>query len=120
MPRPRKCRKVCQLPKHQDFYPLNSNENEIPITLSVDEYETLRLIDKEGFSQEECGTYMQIARATVQQIYTSARRKVAEALVDGRPFHIEGGDYHLCDGQEAHCDCGGCPKHRCQRQQAST
>ena len=115
MPRPRKCRKVCQMPSHQGFYPLGGAENKTPIILSVDEYETIRLIDKEGFSQEECGFYMQIARATVQQIYTSARKKLAEALVDGRSIRIEGGDYQLCDGKEEQCSCGGCHKHRCTR-----
>lgn len=83
--------------------------------MTVDEYETLRLIDKEGFSQEECGAYMRIARTTVQQIYNNARKKVACALVDGRPLKIEGGDYSLCDGEEMHCNCGGCEKHRCRR-----
>lgn len=81
--------------------------------MAVDEYETLRLIDKEGFSQEECGKYMRIARTTVQQIYNNARKKVAIALVDGRPLKIEGGDYRLCDGAEQQCGCGGCEKHRC-------
>lgn len=113
MPRPRKCRKVCQLPRHQCFYPLTGSENENPVILSVDEYETIRLIDKEGFSQEECGSYMRIARATVQQIYTNARKKLAVALVDGHPIRIEGGDYQLCNGEEEQCDCGGCHKHRC-------
>lgn len=115
MPRPRKCRKVCQLPRHPGFYPIDGEQNNPKITLSVDEYETLRLIDKEGFSQEACGSYMQIARATVQAIYTSARKKVACALVEGRPLQIEGGDYRLCDGQEETCDCGGCHKHRCHQ-----
>ena len=91
MPRPRKCRKVCRLPLHGEFRPVNGNRKNI-IVLTVDEYETVRLIDKEGFSQEQCGVYMHIARTTVQQIYTSARKKIAHALVDGceeiEPQHI--------------------------------
>lgn len=111
MPRPRKCRKVCCLPKNLVFTP-ETPSDEAPVLLTVDEYETLRLIDKEGFSQEECGGYMDIARATVQQIYTSARKKVADALVNGRTIRITGGDYRLCDGKESYCRCGGCRKHR--------
>lgn len=112
MPRPQKCRKVCQLPQVTGFMPLNGQDSDSPIVLTVDEYEAIRLIDKQGFSQEECGSYMKVARATVQQIYTSARRKMAEALVDGLPLRIEGGSYQLCDGEEAYCGCGGCQKHR--------
>ena len=113
MPRPRKCRKVCCLPKFTHFAPVGAAETEQEaIVLTIDEYEAIRLIDKEGFSQEECGEYMQIARTTAQQIYTSARKKIADALVDGLPLHIRGGDYSLCSGEEAACRCGGCPKHR--------
>ena len=74
-----------------------------------------QIIDKEGFSQEECGDYMHIARTTVQQIYTNARKKLAETLVEGLPLRIEGGDYQLCDGKEHSCGCGGCRKHRAEK-----
>ena len=112
MPRPRKCRKVCRLPESKEFIPVNGCSENCFITMTVDEYETVRLIDKEGFSQEECGDYMRIARTTVQQIYTNARKKIAEALVEGISLRIEGGDYQLCDGKEHACGCGGCKKHR--------
>lgn len=115
MPRPRKCRKVCCLPKIKEFLPTNADTHTEGVTLTVDEYETIRLIDKQGFSQEDCGIYMQVARTTVQQIYTSAREKLAAALVDGLPLRIEGGDYQLCDGKEEVCRCGGCKRHRCQQ-----
>ena len=111
MPRPRKCRKVCSLPRNSGFLPFRA-ETEDTVILTVDEYEALRLIDREDFSQEQCGEYMHIARTTVQQIYASARKKLANALVDGLAIRIEGGDYRLCDGQEEACVCGGCQRHR--------
>ena len=112
MPRPRKCRKVCRLPENPGFHPIKPNKEMKPVILNVDEYETIRLIDREGFSQEQCGEYMGVGRTTVQQIYTSARRKLADALVEGRAFRIEGGDYQLCEGDEDFCSCGGCWRHR--------
>lgn len=108
--RPR-CRKVCSLPVSAAFVPANSGEKE-EIVLSVEEYEAMRLIDMEGFSQEECGKYMDVARTTAQQIYADARKKVTTALVEGRTLRIEGGSYRLCDGQEEFCGCGGCRRHK--------
>ena len=112
MPRPRKCRKVCCLPDNDGFVPVRGGEELTPIVLNVDEYEAIRLIDREGFSQEQCGEYMRIARTTVQQIYAAARKKLADALVEGLPQRIEGGDFQLCDGNEDYCGCGGCRRHR--------
>lgn len=112
MPRPKKCRKVCQMPEIREFQPVGKSLCQSAVVLSVDEYEAIRLIDKQGFSQEECGRYMQIARTTVQAIYDSARKKLAEALVSGLPLKIEGGDIKLCDGKEEYCGCGGCRRHR--------
>lgn len=112
MPRRKKCRKVCQMPTTQEFRPVGDVPCKSAVILSVDEYEAIRLIDKQGFSQEECASYMQVARTTVQLIYNEARKKLADALVDGLSLRIEGGDYRLCDGKEAYCGCGGCRRHR--------
>lgn len=125
MPRPKKCRKVCCLPRINEFLPAESSGAACEVVIvSVDEYEAVRLIDHENFSQEECSGYMGIARTTVQQIYDSARKKIARALVEGLPLKIEGGDYRLCDGNEEYCGCGGCRRHRrgcmCQERQEET
>jgi len=116
MPRPRKWRKVCCLPASNVYGPLNTGIKEDSlIVMSVDEYETIRLIDLQGFTQEECAEQMHIARTTVQRIYNDARQKLADSLVNEKILRIEGGDYQLCDGLEKTCACGGCPKHRCPR-----
>jgi len=81
------------------------------IVLTVDEYECIRLVDYQGFSQEQCAEYMQVSRATVQLICDKARNKIASALVNGYTIRIEGGDYRLCEGNEETCGCGGCTKH---------
>jgi len=117
MPRPRKWRKVCCLPQSNKFGPINSIQcKEQTVKMTVDEYETIRLIDLQGFTQEECANQMNIARTTVQHIYNDARKKIADSLVNGKMLTIEGGDFKLCDGLESTCRCGGCRKHRCDRE----
>lgn len=68
MSKPRKCRRVCAFPRTVVFVPENKTDNTAEIILTADEYESLRLIDREGLSQEQCGELMQMSRATVQQI----------------------------------------------------
>jgi len=113
MPRPRKWRKVCCLPESSRYGPLYPVMRQQEwVVMTVDEYETIRLIDLEGFTQEECARQMNVARTTVQGIYDGARRKLADSLVNGRVLQIEGGEYQLCDGLELTCGCGGCHRHR--------
>lgn len=119
MPRPTKCRKVCRLPGTLSFVPGESGEDAGGVILTVDEYETIRLIDREGFSQEECGEYMQVARTTVQQIYTCARKKIATAIVDGLPIRIQGGNYQICEGGRNYFRCGGCKKRYFENKEGS-
>lgn len=109
--RPTKCRRVCHYPHNMAFRPASDHANGSPIILTLDEYETIRLIDREGMSQEQCSQQMQVARTTVQKIYGSARRKLADVLVDGLPLRIEGGDVQLCNGAPTECSHQGCFMH---------
>ena len=114
MPRPPRCRRICGAPQVDTFCP-NGCENTEPILLTLDEYEAIRLVDLEQQTHEQCAAQMDISRSTVQEIYESARRKIAACLVHGKPLHITGGNYRICGGQEA-AHCGRC----CQMQRANT
>lgn len=109
MARPQKPRRVCCMPNVRRFGALGERAGlrEV-VTLTVDEYETIRLIDLEGMTQEECANKMMVARTTVQSIYISARKKLAELLVNGKTLHIEGGNFNLCDGSNSFCAKSGC------------
>ena len=111
MPRPRKCRRICALPRHTSFGPLEGAAGG-PVEMTVEEYEALRLIDLLGCTQAQCAQQMGVARSTVQQICDGARRKLTLALVEGRPLVIAGGDYAVCPGGG---DCPGrdCADRRC-------
>lgn len=110
MSRPKKWRNVCCLPKNSRYGPLGCTCEE-EIRMTVDEYEAIRLIDHEGLNQEACAQQMNVARTTVQGIYTEARKKLAELLVSGKMLVIEGGEYKLCDDLGPNCG-RGCAKHR--------
>lgn len=108
MARPRKWRRVCQLPDRKEFGPISNNDKRHVLVMSVDEYETIRLIDHENMTQVECALQMNIARTTVQKIYDQARAKVATALVEGSTIIIDGGDYQLCTGNNQFCQTSSC------------
>lgn len=104
MPRPVKWRKVCCLPERNKFGPIGCVNNNLDyVNMTVDEYESIRLIDLQGLNQEECALQMNVARTTVQGIYIEARRKLADSLVNGKLLLIEGGEYKLCDGEGHRC-----------------
>lgn len=122
MSRPVKWKKVCCLPETDLFGPLNAqNTGEGIITMSVEENETIRLIDLEGLLQEECAESMHVARTTVQKIYNDARKKLADALVNGNVLKIEGGNYKLCEEGQENYGCSRCRKRwvneRCDKAQ---
>jgi predicted DNA-binding protein (UPF0251 family)/predicted Fe-Mo cluster-binding NifX family protein len=99
-----KSRRVCDEPYCFEFHPVKSDNENSEIIMTVDEYETIRLIDLENLSQEECAGRMGIARTTAQMIYNNARKKLAEVLVFGHSLKISGGNYILCSGENPGCN----------------
>lgn len=95
MPRPFRCRRIGQFPVYRSFSPDDVTAKE-SIQMTVDEFETLRLLDGEGLTQGECAERMNISRTTVTAIYESARKKIADVLINGKQLLIAGG----------HCEYG--------------
>lgn len=109
MPRPQRCRRICQEPEYNRF----SSEGitkEQPVRLSIDEFEVIRLVDYEKKTHEQCAVQMDISRTTVTEIYESARYKIADCLMNGKDLLISGGNYRLCDGSVPSCNGRSCPK----------
>ncbi len=96
------------MPGSTEFGPIGNRHLNDGIVMAIDEYETIRLIDLLGYTQEQCAAQMNVARTTVQGIYNDARRKLADALVNGKSLVIRGGDYEICGETAADCNCGGC------------
>ncbi|MCR4817861.1 MAG: DUF134 domain-containing protein [Fretibacterium sp.] len=95
MPRPQRCRRINCFPDFWSFSP--GEEENGTITMTLDELETIRLMDHEGQTHEECAHQMDVSRTTVTGIYESARRKVAKCLVEGKRLVIAGGKYRLSE-----------------------
>ena len=113
MPRPCKRRRICGLPPCGRFGPLDGNGAGARITMTVDEYEAIRLIDLEGLTQEACAGRMNVARTTAQAIYNSARLKLAQFLAYECELRIEGGEYVVCEARERGCShCQNCEYER--------
>jgi len=89
MVRPLKPRKVLFDPNVTYFkpraVPLSMLEE---VDLKIDELEALRLRDYENIEQIEAARKMKISQSTFQRILSSARKKVTEALIEGKAIKI--------------------------------
>lgn len=114
MPRPKRKRIVCREPDYICF-----RADGIPpaeaVVLTVDEFETIRLVDLEKQTHEETARQMQVSRTTVTEIYESARFKLADSIVNGKNLLIEGGHYQLCEGTQSACSAEEAAR-RCKAQ----
>ena len=72
------CFKPCGLPNHT----LET------LQLSKDEMEAIRLADLEGLYHENAANKMEISRPTFGRILSSARAKIADALINGKSIEI--------------------------------
>lgn len=107
MPRPVKQRYCASAPRSRLFKPRGIPLEDLTLaTLTIDEFEALRLADLLGHSQEEAAAMMNISRATFGRIVERARRTVADALVHGHALAIEGGE--VIRTRHAHVRCRNC------------
>jgi predicted DNA-binding protein (UPF0251 family) len=96
MPRPPKCRRVAFLPETTYFKPAGIPLRVLDeVRLSVEEAEAIRLKDLEGLEQAPGAERMNISRPTFQRVLASARRKIADALLNGKAIKIEGGNFEV-------------------------
>ena len=107
MPRPKRMRKMTNPPIFKGFRPIGNDQNQEPVIINFEEYESIRLCDFELNGQEAAAQVMEISRPTFTRIYESARRKVAQAFVLGKPIVFEGGKVYF-DSQWFSCNACGC------------
>jgi len=107
LPRPFKCRRVGFMPGITYFKPAGLPLRELEeVQLSVEEAEALRLKELEGLDQTQGAEKMNISRPTFQRILASARKKMADALLNGKAIRIEGGNFEVAS---LGCKCfNGC------------
>ncbi len=107
MSRPRKCRRVEQLPGFTYFKPSGIPMSELSeVVLSVEEYEAIRLRDFEGMEHEKCAQNMSVSRPTFHRVLVAARQKIAHALVNGTALRIAGGNFKLAQHKLECRSCG--------------
>lgn len=111
MARPRKHKRICAEPETASFN--TGRKGKEYVSLTVDEFETIRLIDYMGLTQQECARQMQVARSTITAVYENARYKFSDSLINDKEIRISGGDYEKCRNS-AVC-CGKCGKSRCKK-----
>lgn len=122
MVRPRIRRRVRFKPEATYFKPAGVRMVDLEeIVVTVDEMESLRLKDLLGLDQSSAAKKMNISQPTFHRLVLGARKKVADALVNGKAIRIEGGNYKMITGKgfggiAMNCVCPKCgykmPKQR--------
>ncbi|MFA5839003.1 MAG: DUF134 domain-containing protein [Candidatus Paceibacterota bacterium] len=90
MPRPCKRRRIRGNPNSNYFKPAGIPIRELnEVELDISEFEAIRLKDLEGLEQEECAKKMNISQPTFHRIISSARKNIADAIINGKAIKIE-------------------------------
>ncbi|MFO7887053.1 MAG: DUF134 domain-containing protein [Eubacteriales bacterium] len=101
MSRPKKFRKVAYIPENLEFKP--KIDTNVVVYLSIVELEAMRLSDMEEMDQIKAAEEMKVSRGTYQRIISSGRKKISNALINGKKIKISGGNYVFNCGSSA-CD----------------
>ncbi|MFN2289849.1 MAG: DUF134 domain-containing protein [Anaerolineae bacterium] len=103
MPRPRKKRILSRMPRVAIYKPAGVPLDQLrQVSLLQEELEALRLADLKGLTQAQAAAEMGVSRSTFQRIVAQARRRVAQALVQGHAIQIEGGTFEVRPTRPGH------------------
>jgi len=85
MPRPKIRRLISKPPCVEGFKPFGIPAEALEaVVLLFEEYESIKLSDYEKLTHEQSAEKMNISRPTFTRIYEQARRKIAQAFVEGK------------------------------------
>ncbi len=93
--RPKKVRYIQRMPQITQFSPRGKPGRPEEVELTLDQYETIKLADFQGFQQDEAASAMRISRQSFGRILQQARRICADALVNGKIIRIRVGDVQV-------------------------
>jgi uncharacterized protein len=89
MPRPCRRRRIRGKPNSSYFKPAGIRMIDLEESvLSLAEFEAIRLVDLNGVSQDKAGEQMQISQSTLSRVLEAGRRKIADAIVNGKAIRI--------------------------------
>ena len=91
--RPKKLRNICcDITRERIFAPkcMVNDKNDYD-NITLDEFEAIRMCDRENMKQEDVANTMNVHRTTVSRILTSAHQKIADALINLKEIRISGG-----------------------------
>ena len=86
----RRCaRRIGNIPSAAIYEPVGTSSSSVEVVeLSLAELEAVRLIDLENLTQEQAAIRMGISRRSFWSDLTTARKKIAHALVSGYAIRI--------------------------------
>lgn len=94
MPMYRKKRFARRLDQPRCYRPLKGKQ-EKSISITLDEFEAMRLCDYDEMSQVDAAEDMNVSRATIQRLLQSGRKKVITAVLTHQGFNIENTIEHI-------------------------
>jgi uncharacterized protein len=96
MSRPRIDRKIEFQPNVTYFKPAGVMMTDLDeVIITFDETEAVRLSEVQKIGQKEAAKKMDISQPTFHRLLESARRKIADALINGKAIKIEGGNFKM-------------------------
>ena len=90
MPRPCRRRRVRGRPNSSYFKPSGIEMFKLQeIVLTLPEFEAIRLIDFQEIEQNQAAKQMEISQPTLSRLLKSARKKISDAIINGKAIKIE-------------------------------